>query len=257
MAFTLALSAVIFLAADMLEQENYPVFEGWYATDFMFIIIPGAVVVLSIRLSLMHGITGSHGKAWIFFSAFVVLWFVAEQLYDYDLDYDLNNFESYVSDVLWLAGYALFFVFAVHYMQIVKSAISKKIILVSCLASAIVLAPSLYLTLEESDLNTLEGILSLSYAILDAVVLTPTVIGIIMFFKGEVNFLWILVLIAILCNVVGDVSYTIAQSDDTYYPGQPLDILFLWAYVFLSFGVYSHIKLFNIKQNNLQTFDQK
>jgi hypothetical protein len=74
-------------------------------------------------------------------------------------------------------------------------------------------------------------------------------------FKGEVNFLWILVLIAIICNVIADVSYGIAIAGDSYYPGHPMDILYIWAYIFVAFGVYSHIRLFNIEQNKLQTFD--
>lgn len=237
----------------MLGEENYPVFENWYATDFLFIIIPGVAVILSIKLSIMHGITGSHGKAWIFFSAFIISWFAAEQFYDYDLDY--ANWEVDIADILWIVGYVLFFIFTLHYLQIVKNAISMKIILFSCLVSAMVLVPGLYLFFEGSDLGTLEGGLTLVYPILDAIVLAPTVIGIIMFFKGEVNFLWILVLIAIICNVIGDVSYGIAVAEDSYYPGHPLDMLYLWAYVFVAFGVYSHIRLFNIEQNKLQTFD--
>ena len=245
---SLIISAFILVIANLFNQENYAFLEYWYPTDILFIIIPGIVVVLSIRLAIMHGGTGAHGKAWMFFSAFIIFWFAAEQLFDYYVDYDLNDWKTYIADVLWISGYPLFFGFALFYLKIVKKAISRKIIITSCLISTSLLIPSLYFSLEDSsDLELIEVAIALAYPIWDTIILCPTVIGIIIFLKGKVNFLWTLILFAIVCNVAGDTFYTITLYDDSYYPGHPLDILFIWAYVFFAFGVYSHIRLFSSK----------
>jgi hypothetical protein len=74
--------------------------------------------------------------------------------------------------------------------------------------------------------------------------LVPALVGIVLFFKGEVNFTWSLICLGIILQSAGDMSFQFATFTNTYYTGHPSDILFLWSYLLLSFGVYDHIRIF-------------
>lgn len=74
----------------------------------------------------------------------------------------------------------------------------------------------------------------LLYPISDAIMIIPALIGIALFFKGEVNFMWTLVCLGILSVFIADTVFFLAQFDDTYYTGSPTEILFLWTCIFLS-----------------------
>ena len=107
------------------------------------------------------------------------------------------------------------------------------------------LIPSLYMASgQDSQIDDFELALALIYPIADAIILIPALIGVILFFRGEVNFLWSLICVAIILNVVADTGFLITSMDSSYYMGHPIDMLFLWAYILFSFGVYSHIQIF-------------
>lgn len=89
------------------------------------------------------------------------------------------------------------------------------------------------------------------YSIADAIVLVPALLGVSLFFGGKVNFLWSLMLIGIIVEAIADTGFQYFSLDNSYYTGHPVDILFLWSYIMLSFGVYDHIKVFKAKRNSL------
>lgn len=118
------------------------------------------------------------------------------------------------------------------------------------LVAIAVLVPSMYWTLENSsDEDQFSIILGAVYPVADSIVLIPAVIGMRLFFGGQVNFLWSLMLVGILVEVVADTGFQYFSLDDSMYTGHPVDILFLWSYILFSFGIYDHIKVFNSKMN--------
>ncbi|MGI0011293.1 MAG: hypothetical protein ACREAE_07825, partial [Nitrosopumilaceae archaeon] len=76
------------------------------------------------------------------------------------------------------------------------------------------------------------------------IILIPAIIGVVLFFRGKVNFLWVLMCIAIISETIADTGFLLATIDDSYYQRHPVDILFIWYYIIFSFGVYSHITIF-------------
>ncbi len=48
----------------------------------------------------------------------------------------------------------------------------------------------------------------------------------------------------IISDVIADTLFLFLALEESYYPGHPIDILFVFAYLFFAFGVYSHIKLY-------------
>jgi hypothetical protein len=217
------------------------------ATDFTYVIVAGTLVILSIIISTRFRKTGYHGKAWLLFLGTAISWFIAETTWTiYEFVYHQNPFPSQ-ADVFYITGYPFLFLFSIHYLKPFKKLISRKMIVTASLIAMSVLIPNLYMTVDNnSDENKFSIMLGAIYPIADAIVLVPAMIGIVLFFRGEVNFLWTLLLIGILFEVIGDTGFQYFTMSNSYYTGHPVDILFIWSYIMFSFGIYSNIQIFKI-----------
>ncbi len=251
MLFSLVSTGIAMLAAELIGKETATVFTNW-----IFLPIPGILVVLSVISVKKIGISGSHGKAWVSFAVFSAMWFIAEQVWMVlELVYQQKPFPS-IADFFYIVGYPAYFIFAILYLQPFKNAITRKMIIASSLVAIAVLVPNLYMAFENnSDEDKFSIVLGALYPILDAIVLMPALIGVMLFFGGKVNFLWALMLVGIIIEVIADIAFQYFSLDDSYYTGHPVDILFLWSYILLSFGVYDHVKIFNTKQKSYSDKD--
>ena len=239
----------IMLIANFVGQEVIKL-----TTNLLYVPVPGALLVLSIIIAVRFSVKGEHGRAWILFVGAAASWFTAEQIWlVYDLVYQIDPFPS-LADFFYLAGYPFLFLFSIYYLKPLKSAISKKTLTYVSLAAMTLLIPSLYMASgQDSQIDDFELALALIYPIADAIILIPALIGVILFFRGAVNFLWSLICVAIILNVVADTGFLITSMDGSYYMGHPIDMLFLWAYILFSFGVYSHIQIFKKHSPNIKS----
>jgi len=236
---------IVFLVANIANQEEFPIAEDLYMTDLLYIIFPGIVVVFGVMLVFRYRLRGNHGISWILFTLAIASWYVGEMTYSYDYEYDLEDLSTLTSDLFYIIGYPLFFGFTIFYLKPRKQIISKKMILISSLVSILFIIPSLYFTFnEEYQLDELTIFLYAIYPILDGVILIPSIIATFLFFRGQVNLLWSLILIATILFVIADTSYLVFSIEETYYPGHPVDILYIWAYTLYAFGVLSHVRLY-------------
>ncbi len=243
--FSLISTGFAILVAEYVGKKTAMVFTNW-----IFVPIPGAMLVLSIIFAKKHYISGDHGKAWIAFAIFAACWFIAEQIWLVEeLFYDQKTFPS-SADFFYIAGYPAYFVFAILYLKPFRNSITKKTILIASLIAVALLVPDLYWTLENnSDEDQFSIILGAIYPISDSIVLVPAIIGVKLFFGGKVNFLWVLMFFGIMLEVIADTGFQYFSLDNSYYTGHPVDILFLWSYILFSFGVYDSMKIFNSKMN--------
>jgi len=250
MLFSLVFTGLAIMIAEYIGKEIAII-----STNWIFLPIPAAMLVLSIILAKKHGITGNHGKAWIIFAVFSACWFIAEQVWLVEeLFYHQKPFPS-EADFFYIAGYPAYFVFAILYLKPFQSVITKKLIVSASLVAVAVLIPNMYWTLENhSGEDQFSVILGASYPMADAIVLVPAIIGIRLFFGSKANFLWSLMLVGILVEVVADTGFQYFSFDNSYYTGHPVDILFLWSYILFSFGVYDNIKVF---KNKMKTYKDK
>jgi len=220
-------------------------------TDWASVVLAGTVMFFSIFMVSKYGIKGNHGKAWILFMLFSTYWFFGEFIgILYELVLETPVWE-HADDFFFITGYPLFFAFLVFYLRPFRKQISKKLIVGVTLASVTLLIPSMMM-IADSDTNSLnENIVVLAaYPILDILVLIPALIGVILFFKGEVNFMLSLVCLGIVSQIIGDNSMLFASLNNAYYSGHPGDILFLWTYVMLAFGLSNHIGIFSQDEVN-------
>ncbi len=247
---------VVFLVANIANQEEFPIAEDLYMTDLLYIIFPGIVVVFGAMLVFRYRLRGNHGISWILFTLAIASWYVGEMTYEYDYEYDLEDISTLTSDLFYIIGYPLFFGFTIFYLKPRKQIISKKMILASSLVSILFIIPSLYFTFNgEYQLDELTIFLYAIYPILDGVILIPSIIATFLFFRGQVNLLWSLILIATILFVIADTSYLVFSIEETYYPGHPVDILYIWSYILYAFGALSHIRLYKKRSEQDEKLD--
>ncbi|MGH9998636.1 MAG: hypothetical protein ACRD90_02090 [Nitrosopumilaceae archaeon] len=189
--YTLVLLALIstgfvMLFANLLADDTRTLI-----TDLLYVPISAAVLVLSIIIALRFRTSGKHGKSWIMFLILAFSWFTAEQIWMvYELIYEIDPWPS-VADFFYILGYPFLFAFSILYLMPLRKAISKKLVIFSLFISASLLIPTFILTYQTNQSeNNFEVALAASYPVLDALVLFPALIGVSLFFKGEVNFLW-------------------------------------------------------------------
>lgn len=244
--FSIIITAAIILYANFLDEETRIL-----VSNLIYIPVPGSVFVLAVVISMRFRASGKHGKAWILFALFAGSWFFAEQIWMiYEVIYKIDPWPS-IADFFYLAGYPLLLAFSILYLKPIEKAISKKLLVSAVIVSGLLLLPTLYIAFESaSESHPFETALAASYPILDALIFCPAIIGLVLFFRGEVSFLWSLICTATILNVIADTSFLVLSIDDSYYTGHLIDLLYLWAYVLFAFGVYSHIKIFKNKIND-------
>lgn len=238
--FSLLATGFIMLIANFLVDETRTI-----VSNLLYVPIAGAMLILSILIAVRFNMSGKHGKAWILFAILAFSWFTAEQIWMiYELIYEIDPWPS-LADFFYLTGYPFLFAFSIFYLLPLRKAISKKLVLITSLISVVLVIPTVYLVFDANpSASSFEIALAASYPVLDAIVLCPALIGVSLFFKGEVNFLWSLICTATILNVIADTGFLMLTIDDAYYTGHPIDLLYLWGYLLFSFGVYNHIKIF-------------
>lgn len=235
-----AATAVIIIAANYIGRE-YAVL----ASNFLNLAITAPLAAVSILVLIREGTRGDLGKAFACFASFAVTWFVAEVLWTiYEVIYKVDPWPS-EADFFWLAGYPLYIAFTIFYLKPFRNAISLRLV-----ASAIGIATTVMIlllynaSLQESNLSEFETALGLAYPLADTVSLVPVMVGLALFFRGQVSFLWSCMMFGMLCFVVADYWYLIFSLDDSYYTGHLIDIPYNWAYIFFLFGSYNHSRIF-------------
>ena len=71
------------------------------------------------------------------------------------------------------------------------------------------------------------------------------IIGVILFFRGQVSGIWSLMIIGIIINSIANIWYGFDILENMYSIGDYVDALYVCAYVVFTFGVWNNIKLFS------------
>jgi hypothetical protein len=220
-------------------------------TNGMGIILSSVVMFFSVFMVSKYGIKGNHGKAWILFMLFSAYWFCAETV---DVLYDVvlgTDAWEYADDFFYITGYQLFFASLVFYLKPFAKQISKKMVTSIAIISISLLVPSLIMILDsQSEIENGNLLVLLSYPILDSIILIPALIGVILFFKGGVNFMVSLLCLGIITQIVGDNSVLFLSLQNIYYAGHLVEVLFLWTYAMFAFGISNQIGLFSNESDN-------
>lgn len=232
-------SVVIVLSANAVGEET-----AILAGNFLYVPTAGALLGLAVVILGRFGLGGSHGLAWFAFLGYASSWFVGEILWlIQELYLKIDPFPS-ASDVFYIVGYPFLLMFFVAYLQPVRSAITKKMLIPASAFSIGILTLTLYLTVGTESGDVFSTVIAAIYPIFDSLVIIPALVGVALFFKGKVNFMWTLLCFGTISVFAADTAFLVGQNDDSYYTGNPMEILFYWNYILLAFGVHNHIVLF-------------
>ncbi|HSA98608.1 MAG TPA: hypothetical protein VLF17_05980, partial [Candidatus Nitrosotenuis sp.] len=200
-----------------------------FVGNAMYVPISGAFLIVSVLIIARFGISGNVGLAWILFGGYAVSSFVAEMLWIVQEMYLKTDPFPSSADIFYLLGYPFLLMFFIAYLQPMRRAITKKMFTAASLLAVGILIPSVYFTMEQGNsTDLLQHVLSLIYPVFDAVVLIPALLGVALFFKGQVNFTWTLMCLGTISLFVADTAFLFGQNDDSYYTGNPMEILFYW-----------------------------
>ena len=222
-----------------------------HVTNWVSIILSGVLMFFSVFMVSKYGLKGNHGKAWILFMLFSAYWFCAETV---DVLYSVvlgAEVWEYADDFFYITGYQLFFASLVFYIKPFTILIPKKLVILISIISISLLIPSVMMIMDsKADLMTGNLLILLAYPILDSIILIPALIGVILFFKGGVNFMISLLCLGIITQIIGDNSILFLSLQNIYYPGHLAEVLFLWTYAIFAFGISNQIGLFSEKSDN-------
>jgi hypothetical protein len=232
--------AIINLSSNLLGQQT-----AILVGNLMYVPVGGSLLVLAVIIFARFGMAGHHGVAWFSFLGYAVAFFIADTLWlIQELYLKIETFPS-ASDIFYVIAYPFLLMFFVSYFQPVRKAITKKMLAAAIAVSVGVLIPSLHVAFSAgSSDNAFSLALGAAYPIFDGMILIPALIGVALFFKGQVNLMWTLFCFGAISVFVADTAFLFAQNEDSYYLGNPMEIPFYWNYILLAFGVHNHLVLF-------------
>jgi hypothetical protein len=233
------------IAATIIIAEQFSSEYSGIISNFVNLAITVPLVVISTVIAIRDGTKSDFGKAWLCLAVFIILWFVAERIWMmYELVYQTDPWPS-EADIFWLAGYPMYFAFTFFYLKPFKKSISFPTIITVCGLTMMLAAFMVYhSSVQEEGLGTYDAVLGLTYPVTDALTLIPIILGLILFFRGQVHFLWSCMLIGMLFFVISDYGFYFLSLSGDYYSGSYVDIPYLWAYLFFLVGTYDYLKIF-------------
>lgn len=211
-----------------------------YVSIPLYIIIPGTLVVLAILAFLQSDKIKEISKWSLLFLVFsFISSLVAEQTWNlYEHVLDIDPYPS-IADLFYLSAPMLMFVSLIIFLIPIKNKIPKKNIFFAIAVSAIVLIPSIIITLNAGvDDNIFEISIALAYPIVDSILIIPAIVAILFSVKGEKNFFWLMILLGIIVLVSADTIFLFLIINDSYEDGHPVDILFVTSYTIWAFMMY-------------------
>lgn len=233
-------------------------FQAYYADSMTLItnvLAPSmaGVAVFSAIIALRRyweSWTSRLSKIWISFTLGMMFWFLGEITWAiYVLILNVEIPYPSIADAFWLIGYFPLFIAIDLYVRLFRPALFKKMYFFWAVAVSVVsiglfaiLAPPIILA--EDDILTLS--ISLAYPALDLILFSEAILGFLIFtvtrLKGKIGWAWLLINTGIVMNVIGDMLFSQATSQGTYFNGHPLDLFFYWGYILFALAFYTHMK---------------
>lgn len=205
-------------------------------SDIFFIVLPTILAIISVRLVVKFP---SERILLLGFALFSVLSAVAEILFIiYESILQVNPFPS-IADGFWLTGYLALFAFFVLYLRPLREIIPKKVIIFATVVSAGFLIPTvLQAYLLNVDSDGLALAVALAYPVIDALILCPVIIGMIMLYRKRSDPFLFAMMAAILAFIASDSMYLVIYN--SYENGNPIDIGWIFGYILFSYATLSY-----------------
>lgn len=200
-----------------------------------------------------HGLSGSHGKSYLFLTLGITLWFCADLnlLHLHFTDGANEQKQVSISDIFWLSGYAFL---SLHLMSVIRTIhvknISKTItiILVFVIGFVIInLVQSASYNLPISnverdriynELGITNLIITLIYPILDLSLIVPSMIILVNLYREYQHSIpWVLSSLSLLTNAIADNGYVgdFVRASPSYWAW---DLFYINDFIIMAAALY-------------------
>jgi len=223
------------------------------------------IVVLNITASIAtvlgfitvyrHGLSGSHGKSYLFLTIGISLWFCADlyMMYSYFVMGVNEDLQISLSDALWLTGYLFL---SLHLISIMRSVgiknLSKTISIISIVVVGFIIANLIgtsYFSMnsDQTKVETINNkgislLVTILYPVLDMSLIIPSVIILVNIYKEyEHSVSWTLLSLSLLINAIADNGYT--QDFIIGHPSSyPWDLFYITDFIIIIAALFWYNK---------------
>jgi hypothetical protein len=247
-AYGVSLIISVVLVVIYLFQEKYAAFMNIFSNAFPPFIAGVAVIVSASALrKYWENLGDKSSRIWLGFTLGMLFWFLGELSWAiYVLLLNIEIPYPSIADVAWLIGYFSLLIALHLYMRTFRSVISKKMFAAAATLIGIVsvgifvflVSPILEAAAEEEFIALT---IDIAYPVLDVALLYLTLLDLLIFVKGKMASAWLLISGAILMILLGDIFFSYATLQGTYYGRYP-ELFFHWGYILFALAFYIHKK---------------
>jgi len=231
---------LVYQSRPFLDDEQFS-----YIAIPAFTIFPGLVTVYSITLAVkLHKKKHPQAKGFVLFAIGGACWMIAEQIWQmYDHVWEGDPFPS-EADIFYLMAYPLMTAFLFISLKPVLRKTNRNVWLFAIGLSISFLIPSVSAAYDDmfGEEVFATGI-ALSYPILGAIQIVPAIVGIMYLTKQGASLSWMLILFGFIVYGIADTFFLFAELDGTYYDGHPVDLFWLYSYIFIIFAFHLRLKI--------------
>ncbi|MCV0373464.1 MAG: HAMP domain-containing histidine kinase [Nitrosarchaeum sp.] len=252
----LLVASLVFITAvyqfrSFLDDQQF----AWISV-LSYSVIPAVLVVFSSVLTIkLHKIKHFQAKAFLLFAIGASMWFIAEQIWAvYDHVFDEDPFPS-IADVFFISSYPFYISFLMISLRPIWRSIPKKVWLFAIVFSSSLLIPSILACIDAlGDQDAFDKTTALVYPILSSIQLVPALVGIMFLTKKKASYTWMLLLFGFLMFSASDTFFLFAQINESYYDGHPVDLMFLFSFILLTFSLHSRLKIVDSPETTNELF---
>jgi hypothetical protein len=245
--YYIALAVAICLTAIYAFESYYTDSMRTFSNAFPPFIAGATVITAAFALErYWGGLSSKLTQVWVCFAIGIFFWFLGELTWAiYALILKITIPYPSVADAFWLTGYMLLLLALIAYLWLLKPALTKTVLatasttvlIIGVLFSYFLITPAL---IQETDLTT--KTIDVAYPILDFIIMTLAITGLIILSKSRVNKSWILFNTGILMTAIGDSLFSYTTAQNTYYEGHPLELFLHFGYLLFILSFYIHTK---------------
>lgn len=252
-SIAIASSLIIFTT-----DESKPLFSNLTINTAAAVALVMAIVVI-----WRQKLDGLHGRTYAAFAAGLALWFVAEILWTYyELAAGVSNPFPSLADVFWLAGYGPFAYHLIATYRFFGRAAKPHFIIIVSIAAALFVGHTSTLVFAASSPVTGENVvptaISISYLVLDGVLVVPAIIVLASLRKGQLTFTpWFLLSSSLLIVAVADSGFGYYEATDMAGEIWLWDVFYCTSYIVMAAALFWHNRFFIYHENKVKKIWQE
>lgn len=203
-------------------------------------LIPVSVSAFAFSTARRYSGTLVYSKAYIMLGIAFLLMFLAEFTYFiYEQVLDLDPYPS-IADVFFFVFYPMIVLYLIINLKFFAPKISKSGLVM--IIGMPIIATMTYVYLTISDFGSFDFYYGIIFITAASVTLGLAIHTATVFRGGLIGTAWIILLIGIIINVVGDVWYYYIEVIGEYTLGDPVNLCWYSAYLLILYALFKHKK---------------